>query len=222
MKNKITSLFVGLILMVSIPGIALGQDYYTSYSSFKPVSLGITFSPNISWMRYGDAEGFSSAAGLGFSYGLLADFAVAENYYFATGLLINNLWSNTSIKGTRLPEYNSLPSKLQYRLQYAEVPLAVKLKSAQRYHRSYYGKFGFAAGIKISGKERVNDQSQRQNINDASLFRLGLQIGGGVEWQLDHNLRMMTGLTFNNGFTKTMKLAEPKNSYLSLDFGFFF
>jgi len=223
MKNTITSLFVGLILIVSIPGIALGQDYYTSYSSFKPVSLGISFSPNISWMRYGDEEGYSSSAGLGFSYGLLADFAVAENYYFATGLLINNLWSDTSIDGAGLLPGNVSPTgKIQYRLQYAEIPLAVKLKSAQRYHRSYYGKFGFSAGVKISGKERVNDQSKRQNIHDASVFRLGLQIGGGVEWQLDHNLRMMTGLTFNNGFTKTMKLAEPKNSYLSLDFGFFF
>src|SRR5690554_621405 len=222
MKNKITSLFVGLILIASIPNIALAQDYYTSYSSFKPVSLGISFSPNISWMRYGDAEGFSSTAGLGFSYGLLADFAVAENYYFATGLLINNLWSDTSIGGAGLPNSNSPAGKVQYRLQYAEIPLAVKLKSAQRYHRSYYGKFGFSAGVKISGKQRVNDQSNRQNINDASVFRLGLQIGGGVEWQLDHNLRMMTGLTFNNGFTTTMKLAEPRNSYLSLDFGFFF
>ncbi len=222
MKKQIGLIFIGMLLMVFAPGRSAAQDYYSSYSSYKPVSLGISFSPNISWMRYGDEEGFSSTAGMGFSYGLLADFAVAESYYFSTGLLINQLWSSTSIAGTVLPEYNSLPGKLQYRLQYVEVPLAVKLKSAQRYHRSYYGKFGFTAGVKISGKERVNNESNRQNIAQANLFRLGLQIGGGVEWQLDHNLRMMTGLTFNNGFTNTMSLAEPKNSYLSLDFGFFF
>lgn len=222
MMKKISTLFLGALMLAFWPSAAQAQDYNTSYSSYKPVSLGISFSPNISWMRYGDQEDFSSTAGLGFSYGLLADFAVAENYYFSTGLLINNLWSDTSIDLPSPPPYNSLPAKLQYRLQYIEIPLAVKLKSEQRYHRSYYGKFGFSTGVKISGKQRVGDQSPRQNIENAQLFRLGLQIGGGVEWQLDHNLRLMTGLSFNNGFTKVMDLAEPKNSYLSLDFGFFF
>ena len=222
MKKQIGLIFIGMLLAIFAPDRSAAQDYYTSYSSYKPVSLGISFSPNISWMRYGDTEGFSGTAGMGFSYGLLADFAVAENYYFSTGLLINQLWSDTSVDVPNVPGYNSLPGKLQYRLQYVEIPLAVKLKSAQRYHRSYYGKFGFSAGLKISGKERVDNESNRRNIDQANLFRLGLQIGGGLEWQLDHNLRMMTGLTFNNGFTNAGDLGEPKNSYLSLDFGFFF
>lgn len=194
------------------------QGYYGSNYGQKWVNMGITFSPNLSWLRYGDEDGFDPKSGLGFAYGLLADFAVAENYYFSTGMLINSLVSETT--------YNDLDAGRMvnptYRLQYVEIPLALKLKSVQQDHRAYYGKFGFGAGIKVNGKERLADASSRTKIDGASLFRLGLQIGGGVEWQLDRNLNLMTGLTFNNGITRAVRTGEPKNSFVSLDFGIFF
>jgi len=56
----------------------------------------------------------------------------------------------------------------------------------------------------------------------ADLIRLGLQIGGGVEWKLDRNLSLMTGLSFNNGFTRTIKEGSPRNSYLGVNIGLFF
>lgn len=217
MKNNFTYLLLGVFLMTIAPLQSIAQNYYNE----RDISMGITFSPNINWLRYGDEPDFSGSAGMGFSYGLIADFGVANNYYFSTGLLINQLYADASIPagGADTP-----PSahKRQYRMQYVEIPLSVKLKSTENYNRSYYGKFGFTPGIKTSGKERIGSESRRTKIDDANIFRLALQIGGGVEWKLDHNLRLMTGLTFNNGFTRTMKLGEPKNSYLSLDFGILF
>jgi len=32
----------------------------------------------------------------------------------------------------------------------------------------------------------------------------------------------MTGLTFNNGFTRAIKEGKPKTSYVALNFGLFF
>jgi hypothetical protein len=195
------------------------QDYYNSnYYNSRPIKMGITFSPNLSWLRYGDEGGYDGKSGLGYAYGLLTDFGISENYFFSTGLLINTLVNQTTYNDTDL---NTMVNA-KYRLQYVEIPLAVKLKSIQQYNRSYYGKFGFTAGVKVNGKERINDASSRTKIDGANIFRLGLQIGGGVEWQLDHNLNLMTGLTFNNGFTRAVKTGEPKTSYLSLDFGIFF
>lgn len=208
----------GVFLLLGNPNRGLAQGYYGSSYQYQRVSMGITFSPNVSWLRYGDEDAYEGRSGLGFAYGLLTDFAVSENYYFSTGLLINTLWTEATYTDPLTP----VTTKAQHRLQYVEIPLAVKLRSVQQYHRSYYGKFGFTAGARVSGKERVDDASKRTKIDGADVFRLALQIGGGVEWQLDHNLSLMTGLTFNNGFTRTMKAGEPKNSYLSLDFGIFF
>lgn len=223
MRKTFTLIFLGAILVMISPVRSNAQNYYSNYNSYKPVSMGITFSPNLDWLRYGDEPGFDGTAGLGFAYGLLADFGVAENYYFSTGLLINQLYADASyMVPVNWAPGSSSNIKAQYRLQYVEIPVAVKLKSTEAYNRSYYGKFGFTPGVKTSGRERINDASTRTKIEDANIFRLALQIGGGVEWRLDHNLRLMTGLTFNNGFTRSMKLGEPKFSYLSLDFGVFF
>lgn len=198
------------------------QDYYSSTYQYRPVSLGITFSPNISWMRYGDNEAYKSNPKFGYAYGLLADFAFTENYYFSTGLLINTLNSETEGPDPASSIPNS-QTATEYKLQYAEVPIALKLKSTMRYFRSYYGQFGFTGGFKLNAKhKRAGDTGRSAMGSDADFFRLALQIGGGVEWQLDHNLIMTTGLTFNNGFTQAVHLAEPRNSYVAFNFGIFF
>ena len=206
-----------VFLIISSVQVARSQDYYESTYEYKPLSLGITLSPNISWLRYGDADGVENASKIGFAYGLAADFGISENYYFSTGLVINTLNSETTDGATAA---NDIIRK--YRLQYAEIPLSVKLKSTQRYFRSYYGQFGFTTGLKLSGREAVDGARRTSLGSEANFLRLGLLIGGGVEWQLDHNLKLTTGLSFNNGFTRAVKLGEPKSSYLALNLGVFF
>jgi len=221
-KKTIRFLFFALLLTFCYqPSIA--QDYYSSTYQYRPISLGITFSPNMGWMRYGDADGYKSTPKFGYAYGLLADFAFTENYYFSTGLLINTLNSDTEYAD---PTINTIPGAdltQNYRLQYAEIPISLKLKSTMRYFRSYYGQFGFTGGVKLNAKEKQGGASSRSSMgSDADFFRLALQIGGGVEWQLDHNLVMVTGLSFNNGFTRVIKAGEPRNSYVAFNFGIFF
>ncbi len=215
-------LFTLLLLTISFQQQGLAQDYYSSTYQYKPMSFGITFAPNMGWMRYGDTEDHKSTPKFGFAYGLLADFAFTENYYFSTGLLVNTLNNEAEYPDPESDESRLLVSN-EYRLQYAEIPISLKLKSTMRYFRSYYGQFGFTGGIKLNAKEKEGSATSRTSMgNDADFFRLALLIGGGVEWQLDHNLVMMTGLSFNNGFTRVAKQGEPRNSYVAFNFGIFF
>jgi len=215
-------LFITLFSFITFQQESKAQDYYSSTYQYKPMSFGITFAPNMGWMRYGDTENHTSSPKFGFAYGLLADFAFTENYYFSTGLLVNTLNSEATYPDPASNASGSLVSN-EYRLQYAEIPISLKLKSTMRYFRSYYGQFGFTGGIRLNAKEQAEGASSRTSLgNDADLFRLALQIGGGVEWQLDHNMVMMTGLSFNNGFTRAVKQGDPRNSYVAFNFGFFF
>ncbi|SKB29573.1 Outer membrane protein beta-barrel domain-containing protein [Parapedobacter luteus] len=212
-------LLILLFALILRPGIA--QDYYSSTYQYKPISLGITFSPNMGWMRYGDNDAFESSPKIGYAYGLLADFAFTENYYFSTGLLINTMNSEITFPDP----VSSAPNtslRTTYRLQYAEIPLSLKLKSTMRYFRSYYGQFGFTSGFRLNAKEKLAEADNRTKLDGAKFFRLALQIGGGVEWQLDHNLVMMTGLSFNNGFTTAVNHGDGRNSYVAFNFGILF
>lgn len=207
-----------LFLSIFIVAFAQAQDYYGSSYSGKKVSLGITFSPNVHWLRYGDLKNIEQDFKIGYSYGLLADFAMTENYYFSTGFLINNLKASSDYS-------SSSPSNTDvstYHLQYIEVPFGLKLQSTQRYYRSYYGQFGFTGAMKISGEREVAGADKTSLGSNADLFRLAMQIGGGINWQLDHKLNMMTGLSLNNGFTGILKDGTPKSSYVALNFAIFF
>jgi len=217
-----------LALMVALyPKGAAAQDYNTSSYDYKPISLGIAISPNVSWLRYGDFDVQSNTPKIGFNYGLVADFAFSENYYFSSGLFIDNLRAQSETY-MNIDDVQQASQTNNYKLQYATIPLGVKLKSTQRYYRSYYGQFGFTLGVKLSAKQEIMDSNrvivqEYDNLKGgADIFRLGLQIGGGVEWLLDHNLRFMTGLTFNNGFTQVIKQGEANNSFVAFNLGILF
>lgn len=207
-----------LFLSVFFGKVVQAQDYYGSSYSGKKVNLGITFSPNVHWLRYGDLQNIKKEPKIGYSYGLLADLAVTENYYFSTGFLINHLKASSDYS-SRNPDINLLST---YHLQYIEVPFGLKLQSSQRYYRSYYGQFGFTAGMKINGDHELAGTNKTSLGSNADLFRLAMQIGGGINWQLDHKLNMMTGLTLNNGFTGILKDGKPKSSYVAFNFAIFF
>ena len=209
-------LFSLLLIISSTVSSARAQDYYGNSYAYKPVSFGLTFSPNLSWLNFGNDANVQKESEFAYGYGLLADFAFAENYYFATGFLINNLKSAVERGPDRI--------STMYKLQYVEIPIGLKLKSTQRYFRSYYGQFGFTGGLKINGEYAENDGAYQDLDSEAKNIRLALNIGGGVEWQLDHNLRFVTGLSYNNGFTKILDrdLMGPKNSYLAVNLALFF
>src|SRR5690606_421880 len=132
------------------------QDYYGSSYSQKAVSLGIVFSPNASWLRYGNRSFVDKELSIGYSYGLSADFALSQNYYFSSGFIINNLKSSSKIHADE-------PSTT-YEFQYVEVPFGLKLKSTQRYYRSYYGQFGFTGGMKV-GSDKTIGKGDKEDLD---------------------------------------------------------
>ncbi|SRR5690606_246311 len=216
--KKIFTLIALCVAAVSSSTV-LAQDYYsrgTSNEQEKNISLGLSINPNIGWLRYGGNDDYDASSKIGFSYGLLADLGFTRNYYFSTGLLINSIGSQ--VKST----LSGNAETKDIRLQYAEIPLTVKLKSEESELGRYYGQFGFTAGFKVSGKEKLEGATKKNDIAGDDLFRLGLQLGGGMEWKLSQNLNLMTGLSFNNGFTRAIKDGKPKTSYVALNLGLFF
>ena len=207
------SLFSVLFMLLTVHS---AKAQYAAYD--RNMSLGLTFSPNMSWLNYEDGSSAEGSPKDGYAYGLIADLGFARNYYFSTGLLINTLYS-----GVKLPvDGGTDPVAQIYRLQYAEVPLAIKLKTNDGGAGRFYGQFGFTAGVKVSGKERPESRTDYRAIDGDDIFRLGLLIGAGAEWRLSNSLSALTGVSYNNGFTRAMKSGSPKLSYASFNIGLLF
>lgn len=219
MVNFTKRLFPFVILFFALLSTSQSQAQSYYYGREKNIRLGLAINPNVGWLRYeNDQEG---SAKLGFSYGLVADLGFAKNYYFSTGLLINTINSRVE-PAFRSVENNdsAIPKYKDLSLKYVDVPLSIKLKSTPNEFGRFYGQFGFTAGVKVSSKEQL--ENKNKETTSADLFRLGLQIGGGAEWKIGNDMAVMTGLTFNNGFTRTMKDGSPKSSFVALNLGLLF
>jgi len=192
--------------------------------------LGLTATPTFGWIK--PEQGKTDGVALGFSYGLIGDFNFAPNYSFATALTITSI-NGKSTEVNAQPYYagGSIPKAydLKYKLQYVDLPLTVKLKTIKADGKRWYGQFGLSNSFNISAKQdAVTDGSvvgDNLNVSDnIKLYRAGLIIGGGGEFDVSGNTSIVAGLTFNNGFTNivTDKNRNVKNHYLALNFGVFF
>ena len=84
MKKTLTLLLLLLLVKTSF---AQDED--------KGVRIGLTLSPQLSWMTAGDQALSSNGTYLGLCYGLLLDVLIPKNYAFATGLIVSSGGGNT-------------------------------------------------------------------------------------------------------------------------------
>jgi hypothetical protein len=186
--------------------------------SVKSLQLGFTLSPTLSWLTGGGNDMRSEGSKVGFSYGVIGDFGFARNYFFSTAFTLTSLNSEAR-RGDGTTD--------DYRLQYVEIPLSLKLKSNPTDMGRFYGTFGLGTGVNVSAKKDVtgsaNNSSDDVTIGSSvNTFRLGLIAGAGAEWSIGRNLNAVTGVNFNNGFTKTFKYSEAKNPFITFQLGVFF
>lgn len=228
--------------------IVFGLQTLSAQSNFR---LGLTFSPNVSWIDP-DTRGVAADGNrLGFKYGVIADFNFAENYAFSSGIFLTHTGGSVSLPSSA-EEANGAFGNLnsEMKLQYLEIPLSLKLRTNEIGYMKYFGQIGLGTAINIgarsdlqfvdlSGNEvfNVEDESISDDIN---LFMMNLIIGAGVEYNVSGNTAIMVGLSFHNGFTnifdfdvvkvdrngnflpgETQK-AKGFNNYISLDLGVLF
>lgn len=189
--------------------------------------LGLTAHPNFG---FGKAEnGKGNGLALGFSYGLLGDFNFAENYSFSTGLTITTM--NTKVvelktDATALPVTAFGEVRNKYMMQYIELPVSIKLKTANINGVRWYGQFGIANDVRIGAK--MDSKSATTAVkdvpakDDTRFYRAGVIIGGGGEFELNGKTSLMLGLTLNNGFTNISKSGNVRNHNVGLNVGVFF
>lgn len=220
-------IYITLLLFV-LTGTAFAQVQQPTFNDFR---LGLTAHPTFGWLKPENGKGDGTS--LGFTYGLVGDFSFAENYSFSTGLTITTInGKSTEINPAPYHDTNNpalLPYNLKYKLQYIEIPLTVKLKTAKVGTVRWYGQFGLSNDFNIGAKQDVEQGrtviAEDRNIKDlTNFYRAGLILGAGGEFDLDTHTSVALGLTFNNGFTDISddKNRNVRNHFVGLNLAVFF
>jgi hypothetical protein len=132
------------------------------------VKMGVRVSPNFSWVNIQEGPMTNDGLGLGFSYGVTADFSMfkSTNYWIGTELSVstipvqcksNSELRNVKVKSGSMGSYDTLtyaPGKIDFRynIQYLQIPLNIKMKTDEIGNMKYYFQFGIAPSFAMKKK----------------------------------------------------------------------
>lgn len=199
--------------------------------------FGLKASPSIAWMRPETGDYTSDGIRIGFSYGFVGDIRLGDFYDFSTGISINMVGGKL-VYPYMYPETGEVENARTYKLNYLEIPLTIKMHTQEIGYLTYYGRFGFGAGVNLRSKASDTYISggnqitvERDDIkSDTRLLRGSMIVGLGVEYSLGGRTALVGGLTFNNGFTNVLKGTNDAvgrkpsaiNNFVELTFGIMF
>jgi len=190
----------------------------------QKVSLGLKASPGLAWIKADSKNLNGDGSKIGFAYGAIFDLMFTENYGLGSGIFIHH-------QGGKLeytPNDSSSTQKFNYKLQYLNVPVTLKMRTNEIGYFRYYGQFGLIPGINLSAKgtyEINNVQYDFDNAKDnINAFNLGLLVGIGTMYNFAGNTSLLLGIEWNNGFTDVFKDGdiEGKNNFLIFNVGAIF
>lgn len=203
-----------------------------SYSQYDGnLRLGLRVSPNLGWLKPKSDTIISNGTHLGFSFGLVSEFVIADNYSFATGFDIASIGAKSKYQRSLEIIYED------YKLKYLEIPLTLKMKTNQISYTSFYGQIGLGLGFNLSSKtsEKITDisgvqissNSNKEIKKEINFLRSSLIIGAGAEIAIVGNTAALVGFTFNNGFLNMFSKnnQNDKNAisnYVALNIGILF
>ena len=104
-----------------------------------------------------------------------------------------------------------------YKVQYVNIPLFIKMKTAEIGYLTYFGQFGLNTSIKtkaratdggviISGTNiALTDLDDLDIEKEVNLFKVAGSIGGGFEYNLSESTSLTVAVNFDYGFTSLTK-----------------
>jgi opacity protein-like surface antigen len=126
------------------------------------------------------------------------------------------------------------------KLQYIELPLTIKLMTNEIGYMRYYAVVGAGNAFNIRARadyvvpqyyanaptlvEKFEEVTDENLQDDIALYKASLIVGAGLEYNFSGNTSLVTGITYNNGFTNILDVdgVKARAHYLELTVGVFF
>lgn len=174
----------------------------------QKVSGGLFFGPTMSWMgtdsKYVSTEGMK----FGYNFGATLDMNLIDNFAISTGIQFNKLGGNVnfvngaySVNPDEGPAYDTLfaGSVINYNLNYLAIPVGFKGKTNEIGYLTYFLKAGVTPLINIKTLGTIGVDENILLSDEIKLLNFGWHIGGGVEYSLSGNTRILFEIIYTGG-----------------------
>ena len=215
MKKLILVLILLLIITYSYPQ--------------KRFNLTFLASPQVSWFKSDSKIVEAGSTAPGFGYGIEGDFFLqSENYSITTGMTVSTTGGSLTYKTNAPFSGKVLPAgtDVDFYLTWLEFPLALKMRTRNFFRTRYYAQFGLTNWFNIKARGTSNDSGRsfyKEPIQDEIRFYdVGLNVGGGFEYDLGHANALTCGLVYSNGFADATMASGITMKVVRFRLGFVF
>lgn len=174
----------------------------------QKVSGGLFIGPTMSWMSTDSKTINTEGMKFGYNFGALIDINLIDNFAISSGIQFNNMggtvnFVNGAINVTPdegLP-YDTLDagSSIKYNLNYLAIPVGFKGKTNEIGYLTYFLKAGVTPLINIKALGTIGANENILLSDEISLFNAGWHIGGGAEYSLTGNTRILFEIIYTGG-----------------------
>ncbi|MBL0095785.1 MAG: PorT family protein [Bacteroidetes bacterium] len=210
-------LIIILVFFLTCPKLTKAQD--------EKFHFGLKITPSMAWIKP-DRNGLKrDGYKLGFAYGVQTEFSLQKNYAIATGVQVAYRGGKIRFEAGNDSSGNPLADPvINFKLQYVEIPVCLKMLTNQFNKTRYYGMFGFSPSFLIRSKKDSDEEDNISAKDDFNIFNMNMIIGAGVEYTLSGSTVAFGGLEFNNGFFDIFDGdgAKGVTNYLGLNVGILF
>ena len=197
------------------------------------LKFGLKFTPTYCWFKLDRTDYDTDGGYVGYIYGIMTDFRIADNYYFATGVEVSQRGGKYKSDNLILNDDPLITEKgvVTQRLQFVDIPFSLKLKTNEIGYSRYYGTFGFLTGFTVKANQDIDfedptmeDRDKRDNMSDFGFFNFGLLVGAGMEYNFSGNTALSFGIQYHNSFVDVWDVQDAKinPNYIPLNLGLFF
>lgn len=186
--------------------------------SQKKFSGGLYFAPGISWLSPENAK-YATNAGVGFSYkiGGELDINVNDNFAFCFSAQYGQNRASLTFKDS-IPVFKTQDgdyqlksnTKINYKLNYFDIPVFLKFKTSEIGYITYLMKAGGSLSVSLTPRADIEKQDGT-TIPDAivskSVFPIngGIILGGGIEYNFGAGARLLVELNYNRNLINALR-----------------
>lgn len=179
----------------------------------QTISGGLFAGPTMAWMSSDSKIVDTKGMKFGYNFGALIDFNLIDNFAISTGVQFNNLggkiiynYGMTNLEPKEGPAIDTLfpGTQMNYNLNYLGIPFSFKGKTNEIGYMTYFLKAGVTPLINIKTLGSF-DNYENLLLKEINLFNIGWHIGGGLEYSLSGNTRILVELLYTGGLLDTDK-----------------
>lgn len=190
----------------------------------SPFRFGLSVNPLLTWNRT-DKNFKPDGVKFGFEYGLNVHYYFFKNVGIESGFYMNHHGAKFTYNRDYVTADGSSTDTANYRYTfnmnniYAKIPVALRLRTNLIGPVYLYGNFGVDFSFLVSSKLKFSGSDRNVHTTDGSTVeyaadsykissapvRIGLLVGGGVEYPISGSFSITAAINYNYGFLNMVR-----------------